>query len=423
MKKKNKGTSIHLENRLFYFLKYQHYILIGILLILNSCKKQDGYVIISPSQDFKVANIYREYIDSLNKADSSANYLVQSLNWNSLKLINVDSNKRVVFVPINLRKKSNVINGLILIESINNNSITSSYFTQIVNLDISNTRSESTASSYDFTTATGIISDYFTRRKNSFHGSINFYNMHNSFLYSLGYEKGAPKYFKRINKAKKGANGNVKANSSCVNYYLTTYYDDGSSETEFLFTSCDPCRQQSKISSSGESIVANECGTNYSNVGGGGSGDGHGAAADLLNMTSDYGKLVLVFKKRNTDGTTLFVFEDNSSLFMSDVTYTFTLDINNRLIPGSESVSITGFISFTQDRFQKYNTDVSVNRPYDNYVYSSFTLTGNVTTALSNFSTKLNIILTIHLGQSPGSITFGVSSYGFKLPNSNIYLR
>ena len=300
MKKENQLFDRHLENRLSYFLKYHYYIIIAIVLFLNSCKKQDGFVIMPSSQESKSVNIYKQYVDSLNINDSAANYLVQSLKWNSLKVINVDSNKRVVFVPINLRNKNSVVNGLVFIESLKNNTIINSYYTQIVNIDNGNSRSESTASQYELTTAANIVSDYFTRRKNSFNGSINFYNMHNSFLYSLGYEKGTAKYFKSINKSGKGTNGNIKSNSSCVNYYLTTYYDDGSSETEFLFTSCDPCRQQSKISTTGEAIVANECGTSYTGgIGGGGGSDGSSAAAlDLWSFFSNYGTLKYKWKMR-----------------------------------------------------------------------------------------------------------------------------
>jgi hypothetical protein len=255
-----------------------------------------------------------------------------------------------------------VVNGLVFIESLKNNRITNSYYTQIVNLDKGNTRSDSTASQYELFNAVNILLDYFTRRKNLFSGSINFYNMHNSFLYSMGYDKGVAKYFKSINKSVKGRIGNIKSNSSCLNYYLTTYYDDGSSDTEFLFTSCDPCRQQSKISTNGEAIVANECGT--SNTGGisGGDGEGTGASAlDLWSFISNFGSLKYIASTKKLDGSTIYEFADNNLMFVTQLHLIFILDKNNLLVEGSQQLIISGLISFSQNITQNpqfnYNKD------------------------------------------------------------------
>lgn len=116
-------------------------------------------------------------------------------------------------------------------------------------------------------------------------GSMSFYTINNKFLGEYGFSEGNLKYQKYIQKGETFNTGTIKSNSiggiskrsisanSCYDFYLVTYWSDGSVDRVYIGTSCSEggagsggggCEQTGKLNSSKSLIVSQNC-----NVGGG----------------------------------------------------------------------------------------------------------------------------------------------------------
>ena len=168
------------------------------------------------------------------------------------------------------------MNGLVFIESLEGDTIMQSFYTQIENFNVFKAVHRTAIEKYEVVESAKTLVNYFTRAKSDFNGNIQFFTNRNKYLFSIGIENGNPSYFKAINKAQKTSKeGGIQANSNCVDYYLTTFYDDGSTETEFLFQSCTrDCIQTRVINTSGETVTTMACGDDNTVNSGGGGGDG-----------------------------------------------------------------------------------------------------------------------------------------------------
>jgi len=279
-----------------YLFKYIFGICI-IMIFTTACRKDTDFISTGVGLP-KTPTIYKSYVDSIRMSDSSTGHLYNTLLWNNLTIMPLDSGKSLIYIPSSLRTKGNVMNGLILIQDIETRAILQSYYTQLENLNISSALNASYFRQNEVDESAKIIANYFTRAKNNFNGSIQFFSVENIYLFTIGFENGNPTYFKAIGKAKEGSKeGGVQAFSDCVDYYLTTFYDDGSSETEFLYQSCArDCLQTRIINTNGEMVTSMSCGDNIDRTGGGG-GDG---GVEILNMSvAQTVSLIFISKNKN----------------------------------------------------------------------------------------------------------------------------
>lgn len=407
------------------FLRLHKYLFcICILLIFStSCKKESGYTPTIIQQEKPTARSYKAYIDSLSLIDSSAKHLSNTLLWNNLISLDLDSSKRLVYVPSSLRSRTNIVNGLVFIESLEEDTIMQSFYTQIENLNVLKAVYRVAIEKYEVVESAKTLVNYFTKAKSNFNGNIQFFTNRNKYLFSIGIENGKPSYFKAINKAKKGSKeGGIQANSNCVDYYLTTFYDDGSTETEFLFQSCTrDCIQTRVINTSGETITTMACGDNNS-INAGGGGDGGVDLVSMLNLSLKTGELKLIEKIINPDGSITYKFEDNNRFLFTTGFLTFTLDRTNRIIPGSITLDLAGLFGFTLSRTIDYDPDVSINKPYDGYVNSSFTFNG-ILIGFNNYSIHTNIIVSMHIPQTTNLPLTAYASFGYLIPYTSKYIR
>ena len=339
----------------FYLFKYYFGICI-VVFFITSCKKDSGYISIGSNQQKSSVKSYKEYIQSFSLNDTSAKHLYNNLVWENLVSIPLDSSRKLIYIPTALRIKSNIMNGLVLIENTENDTIVQSFYTHIENQNPLKAVFRTAIEKYEVVESAKTIVNYFIGAKNNFNGSIQFFTNKNKFLFTIGIENGAPSYFKAINKSPKGSKeGGIKSFSDCVDYYLTTFYDDGSSETEFLFQSCTrDCIQTRVINTSGETVTTMACGDNIGNTGGGGGGDGGVDLGKLIallcmNRTSD---LIIIESFKESDGSTKFRIVDSNTLPFSTVTIIFKLGANNRYLEGSASVNIYGLLGFNQNEQQ-----------------------------------------------------------------------
>lgn len=407
------------------FLRLYKY-LFGICILLlfsTACKKESGFTPKNFQQEKATAKSYKAYIDSLSLVDSSAKHLSNTLLWNNLISINLDSSKRLVYVPSSLRNRTNIVNGLVFIESLETDTIIQSFYTQIENLNLVKALYRTAIEKYEVVESANTIANYFTRAKSNFNGNIQFFTNRNKYLFTIGIENGRPSYFKAIKKAKKSSKeGGIQANSNCVDYYLTTFYDDGSTETEFLFQSCTrDCIQTRVINTNGETVTTMACGDSNS-INAGGGGDGGVDLVSILNLSFKTGELILLKRVIKPDGSIEYRFADFESFAFSVAIFTFTLDKNNRIVPESEKLDIAGLHSFTLTRTISYNPDVSINKPFDGYVNSSFTMNG-IIDIMNSYSIHTNIIISMHIPQNSSLSLTAYASYGYLLPFSTKYIR
>lgn len=344
------------------FLRLHKYLFgICILLIFSTaCKKESGFTPTIIQQEKPTARSYKSYIDSLSLVDSSAKHLSNTLLWNNLISLDLDSSKRLVYIPSSLRTRTNIVNGLVFIESLEADTIIQSFYTQMENLNVLKAVYRTAIEKYEVVESAKTIANYFTRTKSNFNGNIQFFTNRNKYLFTIGIENGMPSYIKAINKAKKSSKeGGIQANSNCVDYYLTTFYDDGSTETEFLFQSCTrDCIQTRVINTSGETVTTMACGdSNSINAGGGGDG-----GVDLLAIAiARTATLNFVSKTINEDGSVTYEFADPNSLLMSTVHIRFIIDKNGLLIPGKEKISISGIFAIDQTEVSYKNSSIIHN--------------------------------------------------------------
>ncbi len=403
-----------------YFTFYKSLFGICFLLhFLTACKKETGFNQTNFNQQKATAITYKEYIDSVSMIDSNAKHLSNTLLWNNLVSITLDSSKKLVYVPSSLRTRSNIVNGLVFIESIVGDSIMQSFYTQTENLNSMTAVYRTAIEKYEVVESVTTIANYFTRTKNKFNGSIQFFTNRNKYLFTIGIENGTASYFKAINKAKKGnKEGGIQANSDCVDYYLTTFYDDGSTETEFLFQSCTrDCIQTKVINISGEAVTTMACGDNITSTGGGGDG-GVDFLAIAIPRTAT---LKFISKIINEDGSITYEFVDPNSLLMSTVHIRFIIDKNGLLVQGKEKIFISGIFAIDQNEISYKNSSIIHNSGILGTTEVKLELSGLFTfRAIDVFSQFYNIKVNVTIRAGNFFIPEGTITY---IPWSQVYQK
>lgn len=235
---------------------------------MNSCQKIDTI-----QANFKNVTINQTKFLIKSNSISANNILADSINtkmlWDSINLISLNKYEDIVSVPLKyfdintnliyFKKKSDDIGTYPLLININ---------------DLSNFKHNS----IDL-----IKSFYNNNVPLSFTGKIIAHSVENKFLWEVKFTNGKKDYEKRIqtdlgslttNTDKIKANANLSSNriksTSCVAYYLVTYYSDGSIEWDFISTVCDsPCEITSVITKDSTEKIRSLCGA--TSTGGGGS--------------------------------------------------------------------------------------------------------------------------------------------------------
>jgi hypothetical protein len=82
-----------------------------------------------------------------------------------------------------------------------------------------------------------LIANVYSDRKFDFTGSIEYYQITKEFVFTRGYKNGQSEYTK-VHDMKKGKPGGNAVEETCYNVYLVTYWNDGSTTYDFLYSYC-----------------------------------------------------------------------------------------------------------------------------------------------------------------------------------------
>jgi hypothetical protein len=82
-----------------------------------------------------------------------------------------------------------------------------------------------------------VIADIYAGNNLNFTGGVEYYKITKEFLFARGYKNGQSEYTKAYD-IKKGNSGNSIAEETCYNVYLITYWNDGSTTYDFLYSYC-----------------------------------------------------------------------------------------------------------------------------------------------------------------------------------------
>ena len=385
-----------------------------------SCTKNNS---VGKLSELKSQNSIKFLIDSLIKKDTANNYLYANIDWDNIANQSYDSSNYAYFIPIKINSQDHIKNGFYFL--VENYQIKQSYLIQIDNKIQINNKSENL--DYKRTSAQNlqILSNYFQKKQNKFDGYIKFYTISNSFLYTINYKNGNLHSIQSVTNLIDTSINKIKINSfdNCTDYYLTTFYDDASYETEFLFKTCDECIPNSIIDKNGNGVRIMDCGTAPSKKSGGSNGI-NPTPFDIGALIAGYGDLKLVSMKKNKDGSTSYIFSDSESLSFSRIEISFRLDAKNQLIEGTEHAIIYGAFNFTQNQDNFSNAYVNNNCVDPTIVQSTFSLNGSLSLSVLNaYSMKFNINTIITIPKNSYIQPTAISSYSYFIPLINKYIR
>ncbi len=137
-----------------------------------------------------------------------------------------------------------------------------------------------------------LVAGFYSNKMNPITGTLTAYDFNSKFKWEFGYKEGRRLYKKLALKSYNRevvVNSNIKSNSltksnACTEFYLVTYWDDGSVDRTYLSTICDnpyPCEVTRYISPSTESAVKAFC------TGGGGSSGGGSSITNIKERITD----------------------------------------------------------------------------------------------------------------------------------------
>lgn len=397
-----------------------------LVLFFDGCKKE-----VSQNQNILISeasiNEFHSYIDSVKNLDSSNNgYLIRNIEWNKAETRLFGNSKILIYAPINITSDNSASTGVLGIMDISENSIQMGYFSQVL------LQNGNTGKSTNFSPINTFY-DYFNRIDNNFFsGGISFYTLTNNFLLEVDYRNGKNYALKAISSSTKtSANANnmsvgsgESAVAQCVAYYLNTYWDDGTTTSELIGTSCNspcPINQSIKVDNNGRGSVIHTfaCGA-VGNISNGGSGSGNAIVVALVGAPKNIPVTIL---SKNPDGSTTYRFID-SSIPLSWTNITFTLDANNNLIPGSVIVSVYGAFNFVMNPKQNYQQFATSNgQSVDNF--SSFFIQGTGGLLSQGFTLPVNLSIVIDFPPASSSPMFSqitaTIGYGISIDGGKTY--
>ncbi|MDP1843657.1 MAG: hypothetical protein Q8K64_09580 [Sediminibacterium sp.] len=259
--------------------------LLCILLFFSSCRKEGLY---SDSKDKKVDTVQfkanaKKWLQSKKEQSVDSEDFIKgfenSAQWNEISYSSLSLSEYIFFLPTN-----NNVSGTGLV-----------FFVDKDDLKIQNSFVINITYSGSILSPSEIIKGLLRMKNNNFSGSITAYTLSNNFLWENGYSNGNPTYQKYHIKTEfqkqviktNGIGTNVIISKACKEYYLVTYWDDGSIDRELIGTFCDNgCEQTISIGKDGHQIIGLNCGNSGGSGGNSVSPDGITAYGGKLSCKS-----------------------------------------------------------------------------------------------------------------------------------------
>jgi hypothetical protein len=211
----------------------------------SSCKKN----INSQSEISSLKSLAKAYMEVQKSViGNDTNFITtleQAANWEELEINKVGSYDFTIYIPVSYNSN---ITGLLFMFNKATNTIEDAYLSEITNPALPVDPGQ-------------IISDLYSYKKNKFTASISAYSFANALKWEVGYSNGATTYTKEIKneyvlqgllQSNNSATNSIKVNISnksnpknvsitgtgWLDYYLVSYYDDGSEDWDYIGTAC-----------------------------------------------------------------------------------------------------------------------------------------------------------------------------------------
>ena len=241
-----------------------------ISLILFSCQKKDfiqeGSIVKPTISEFNSINA-KSFIENVKIKTQSIEaalfidtikYKAEWENSNSTQLNNYYD---ILYVPI---KYNNNKTGLVFLIEKDTKKIEEGYILETKNIIVDD--------------MSKIVAGFYTDKMSSITGTLTAYDFNSKFKWEFGYKEGH-RLYKKLSlkniKRDEVVNSNIKSNSltksaACTEYYLITYWDDGSIDRTYIGTVCDnlyPCEVTRYFNPSTEMAVKSFCNSGGSSGG------------------------------------------------------------------------------------------------------------------------------------------------------------
>jgi len=269
-------------------------IFMAVLFVFYACRKESG------NQQLKLAGISKEKIlqwldsqgDNSSVGDHSFIRSIQSTaQWDQATTVSVNNEKELVVVPFHspLGNKE-----LVLMKLPASNNIMMGYVSAI----------QFDGAQKNLTKAQ-VLANYFAERGNNFSGTLSAATVNNEFLFEYRMQNGRRLSGKSQMPVaiKKQNNGTISAINtgapSCTDFYLVTYWSDGTTSYDYMYTSCttimDGCPIMQAFPSNGEiRTVLGNCNTYGGGTSGGATKDNSSSVKDIVDsLTNKCQKAVL----------------------------------------------------------------------------------------------------------------------------------
>ena len=263
------------------------------ILNLISCNRQDVFSLTNNDQSTKEMLVsYLNQQKNIDPSDTTFfDTLVNKADWNRVTEAAISNLVKIIYVPLNYN--ANNIGMTFLF----NNKTQKIYYSLITEMPTNNKSAIHHTTATSFNRPIDIITGFYKKNLSDYTGFIRAYTISNNLLWEFGYKNGERKYEKRVtssyNENPASNPSQIKSNSTesklvkpngCKNWYLVTWYNDGSSDWDYIGTTCsDECFNSIKLTQDSIRIKSN-CGTAPQ---GGGVGSGASINPIITNNIKD----------------------------------------------------------------------------------------------------------------------------------------
>lgn len=306
----------------------------SLLLIVLSCNRQQNNSI--DVNNLANKSLLVHYLEEQKiKAPNASTFidtLITNSDWKNLSKSNITASVQLFYVP--LKYNSNNI-GIVFLYNINTQQI---YYSHIAEVRV-NAGSVSTQPQNLNNQSIHVIADFYRCHINDFTGSIRAYSITNNFLWEFGYVHGTKKFEKTVTALADhqaiNVSGQIKTNSvesnnvnldGCLDWYIVTWYDDGTSDWQYIGTSCDSyCLETIGITQDSMSVKLDCAG------GRGGGGGSNPSINTIKNKVKDPCLKKLISNLQNSNKINNAIGKILQSVFGVNDNINLTFEENNNL--------------------------------------------------------------------------------------------
>jgi hypothetical protein len=218
------------------------------VLVSVSCNRKD--VTSFNVADNSTKEMLLKYLSQQKTIDALANSFIDTLinksDWNNVIKTSISDKVQIIYLP--LYYNSNYT-GVIF----HYNNFTQKIFNcNITEIPMNNSTIISHSTARIFNRPIDVIKGFYSYKMNGYSGYIRTYSLSNNFLWEFGFENGSKRYEKWISSSEdlhpSSGSSQIKSNSigtstvkanACLDWYTVTWYDDGTSDWNFIGTTCD----------------------------------------------------------------------------------------------------------------------------------------------------------------------------------------